>query len=303
MNIDERRAEWIKARHTGLGGSDIAPMLGLVPQWKSPFALWAEKTGLAENDAALDELEYIEWGNVLEEPIAKKYQKVTGRDLFDPGRFSIIRHPSIPFMHCTIDRKITPIDDRGEGILEIKNVGLQKAADWETEPPLNYQVQLQHQLAVTGAAWGSFAVLIGGQKFIWLDVPRDEKLIAYLIEKETEFWAMVESETPPEVDTSYATAQALERMYPKDTGESVDLPAEFTALRDQRNELRAQIKDAEQRIQLIDNRIKDAMRTASVGLLPDGSGFSWKTQQRKEFTVKASEFRVLREIKAGKGKQ
>ena len=35
--------------------------------------------------------------------------------------------------------------------------------------------------------------------------------------------------------------------------------------------------------------------------LPDGSGFSWKHQHRDSYTVKATDYRVLREIKSKKG--
>ena len=39
------RDAWLEARSHSLGGSDAAAVMGLNP-YKSPFALWAEKTGM-----------------------------------------------------------------------------------------------------------------------------------------------------------------------------------------------------------------------------------------------------------------
>jgi putative phage-type endonuclease len=298
------RREWLQKRRNGLGGSDAAAVLGLSP-WKSPLALWSEKTGLV-SEPNLDELEYIEWGQVLEEPIAKKYEKVTGRRLFDHGRFAIRTSDQHPFMHCTIDREIVVNEFIGEktpGDLSIKNAGAYKAKDWEEEPPLPYQVQLMHELAVTGLQWGSFAVLIGGQKFAWCDVPRNDKFIAHLIEKEEEFWDRVMRGDKPPADASDSTKEVLMRLYPKDTGESKALPAEFAEFHTNRKLLKDQIKAAEEQIQGMDNQIKAAIGEATIGLLPDGSGFSWKAQHRDSYVVQACDYRVLREIKAGKGKK
>lgn len=306
----ELREKWLSARRSGLGGSDAAPVLGLSP-WKSPLALWSEKAGLVE-EPNLDELEYIEWGQVLEEPIARKYVAVTGRTLIDYGRFALRRHPERDWMHCTIDREIPYDADhsylamppvQGPGDLSIKNTSEFKRKDWDDEPPLLYQVQLQHELAVTGLPWGSFAVLIGGNKFHWCDVARNDRFISYLIEREEEFWDRVIRGNPPAADASDSTREVLMRLYPKDTGESKALSADFCELRDRRAALKAQAKEIEQELQGIDNRIKAEIGDAAIGVLPDGSGFSWKHQHRDSYTVAASDFRVLREIKAGKGKK
>ena len=39
------RAEWLNWRRTGLGGSDIAAVLGL-SKWRTPWDVWADKKGL-----------------------------------------------------------------------------------------------------------------------------------------------------------------------------------------------------------------------------------------------------------------
>ena len=43
------REEFLAQRMRGLGGSDIGSILG-VNKWKSPVAVWMDKTGRAERD-------------------------------------------------------------------------------------------------------------------------------------------------------------------------------------------------------------------------------------------------------------
>lgn len=312
----EARQQWLERRRAGIGGSDAAAILGL-SSWKSPLALWAEKTGLVQ-EPNLEEQEWIEWGHILEEPIAAKYVKVTGRTLIDHGRYAIQQSADHPWMRCTIDREILPTDSperaaiartplirgsgdfplvSGSGDLSIKNAGAYKARDWEEEPPLPYQVQLQHELVVTGMQWGSFAVLIGGNKFHWCDVPRNDRFISYLVEKEEEFWDRVQRGDPPAADASDSTREVLLRLYPRDTGQSVELPEEMVHWADHLADARAAKKAAEANEQEAANYIKAAMKDATLGLLPGGRQLTFKHQHRDGYTVAPTDFRVLREVK------
>lgn len=296
--LDERQ-KWLIQRQSGIGGSDAASALGLSP-WKSPLALWSEKTGLVDAPD-LSEIEFVEWGNILEPAIASKYEIVTGRKLLDPGRFAIRTSTAYPHMLCTLDRIIDATNEKygtGQGDLSIKNTGAYKRKDWEDEPPLPYQVQLQHEMCVTGLQWGSFAVLIGGNHFAWCDVPRNERFISYLIEREAEFWDRVMRGDPPPADASDSTKECLLRLYPKDTGESRALPLEASEWMERRRALKSDEKRIQEELQAIDNSIKAAIGEASIGLLPDGSGFSWKAQTRKGYTVAETTCRILREIKS-----
>lgn len=305
-----QREAWLEARRSGLGGSDAASVVGIkllpnAPRWlKSQLALWAEKTGLA-TEPNLDELERIEWGHEFEEPIAKKYAKVTGRILVDHGRFAIRRSETHPVMHCTIDREITDFRDpnhpfpiASSGDLSIKNAGEYTVKDWEEEPPLHYQIQLQHELAVTGLEWGSFAVLIGGNKFRWCDWPRNDKFISFLIEKEEEFWDRVVRGIRPEPDASDSAKEVLSRLYPKDTGASIQLSDEAIEWAERLAKAKEEIQRAELVEQEMENKLKAAIGQNTFGVLPGGGRFSWKWQQRKSYTVAETEFRVLRRLKA-----
>jgi predicted phage-related endonuclease len=160
---------------------------------------------------------------------------------------------------------------------------------------LQYQVQVQHEMAVTGAAWASLAVLIGGQKFLWMDVPRNQDFIDALVAREAEFWSRVERRDPPPPDASEACRELLKRLYPREEqGKTIALPAECLKWDEQLREEKAVLKVVEPRIREAENNLIAALGEAEVGILPDGTRYSYKTQARKGYVVEAKSFRVLR---------
>lgn len=286
--------DWLVHRKRGIGSSTAPAAIGVSP-WVSPLECWTDLVGL--NDRKI-ESEAMEWGTTLEPVIADKYQAVTGRNIVRPT--AIYQHDEHDFMIGNPDRFIEG-DERGLGVLEIKTTGAFHASDWESEPPLHYQVQLQHLLAVTGATWGSFAVLIGGQKFRWQDQVRNEQFIQWLIKKETDFWQKVVSGEPPRPDDSESSRRALELLYPvAQPDKTVALPADADAWAAQLAEAKAAIKKAEELKRQAENNIKAAIGDAEMGVFPDGSGYKWANVHKDSYVVKASDIRVLREFKVRK---
>lgn len=97
---NEQRAAWLEGRRTGIGGSDVAAVLGLNP-WKTPLDVWNDKLGLSE-DKGMSEPAY--WGTVLEDTVAKEFQLRTGK------RVQKVSHqfadPETPWAIANIDRAI-----------------------------------------------------------------------------------------------------------------------------------------------------------------------------------------------------
>ena len=103
-------------------------------------------------------------------------------------------------MLANIDREVTGASD--VQILECKTAGINGARLWKEGVPEYVQLQVQHQLAVTGKAAADVAVLLGGQHLEIHRIERDETLIARLIQLERQFWDYVETDTPPPADGS-----------------------------------------------------------------------------------------------------
>lgn len=97
---NEQRAAWLEGRRTGIGGSDVAAVLGLNP-WKTPLDVWNDKLGLSE-DKGMTEPAY--WGTVLEDTVAKEFQLRTGKKVQKVSHQ--FADPETPWAIANIDRAI-----------------------------------------------------------------------------------------------------------------------------------------------------------------------------------------------------
>ncbi len=183
------KLEWLKERQCGIGGSDVGAIAG-VNKYKTQFEVYIEKTDPITEVKEQSESAYF--GDIFEDVVAKEFEKRTGLKVRRDRKH--YKHKEYPFMVANIDRKIVGQN----AILECKTANQYLLKEWEDEEiPASYLLQVQHYLAVTGADRGYIAVLVGGQKFIWKEVPRDEELIEMIIQLEKDFWSLVESKTPP----------------------------------------------------------------------------------------------------------
>jgi putative phage-type endonuclease len=302
----ERRREWLKQRRTGIGASDAAIILGLSP-WKSPLALLTEKLGLDNpDDAEPPEMTSPQkWGLRLENAVGLGFAEETGRKVYAGDPYVVARNKDYPFIMATLDRTqvLTPDSERppfavgdGErGALELKTAGFQKMDDWEEEPPLYYQVQLQQQMFVEEYKWGSLAVLIGGQTFRYKDMERNDRFIELLVRKCREFWQHVQSGVPPSVDAHDSTKEALHRMFPNAMDlDVVPLPAEADDWDEQLRAAKDAIKAAEEQKTLAENHLKMALGDHVAGITPAGITYRWKNEPRDGYVAAPSNPRVLR---------
>ncbi len=271
------RAEWLELRRQGIGGSDAAGVLGVSP-WSSPVSVFADKV-IGEEDR---DSEPMYWGRTLEPVILQHYAQETEREVQGDGR--LLRSREFPCMQVTLDGlQVGP--DGETGFLEVKNTRFHL----KDGVPEHYWIQMQHQFAVTGWRWGSFAVLVAGSEFYWCDVPRDDDFIdGTLIPAELDFWDRVKAGGPtPPADASDATLEALKRIYPKDDGETVALDGDLLLADAARQGFADIIKSTKEQLQGIDNRFKAAIGDATAGVLPNGRTYTWKARKDGVRTFRA----------------
>ncbi|WP_186070807.1 YqaJ viral recombinase family protein [Burkholderia gladioli] len=269
------REDWLTVRKSGIGGSDAAAAVGLNP-YKSMLELWLEKTG---RDATLPKPDSIDtttpvyWGTLLEPIVAAAYTQQTGNRVRKVN--AVLRRPSVPFMLANLDREIVGGSD--VQILECKTAGINGAKLWKDGVPEYVQLQVQHQLAVTGKQAAHVAVLVCGQQLDVHRIDRDDELIAKLIELEARFWQFVETDTPPPADGSDSADRALRTLFPSDAGSTVDFSddckqsATFADL----VTVRAEIETREQLESQLKQRLQQAMGEASRAIFETGE-VSWK---------------------------
>jgi predicted phage-related endonuclease len=190
---------------------------------------------------------------------------------------AVLQHPDpeLPWMLANIDREVIGADD--VQILECKTAGINGARLWKEGVPEYVQLQVMHQLAVTGKQAADVAVLLGGQTLEIHRIERDEQMIARLIELERKFWHYVETDTPPPADGTASAESALRCLYPEDNGQVVDfsghagLAAAFIELK----AVRQSIADKEKREAELKQMLQQAMGNASRAEF-SGGYVSWR---------------------------
>lgn len=259
--LEMSRQEWLQERTHSIGGSDASIILGL-NKWKTPFELWLEKTGQSTVEDSAGEAAYF--GNLLEEVVAKEFEVRSGKKV-RRNNF-MLQHPEYEFITANIDRKVVGED----AILECKTASAYLSKDWESEEiPAPYLVQVQHYLGVTGYKHAYIAVLVGGQRFVWKDIERDEELIKMIFDAEVHFWNHhVLGNVPPALDGSSAAEKFLKERYEEtDPDKVVDLAFEYKDKLDNLLELKDNIKQLQELAKQTENELKHELKEAETGFV------------------------------------
>lgn len=275
--------EWLDLRKTGLGASDAHRAL------TSPLSLYLEKRGEIESEQ-LDG-EWIKWGHKLEGIIVAELGLQIGAPTQRVGR--MYRSTSEPWMLASLDGIVLSPDGRWIAPVEAKNVGAWNAHEWEEGAPRKFWEQNQQQMYVMGLDHGYIPCLIGGNRFAFERVERDDKWLAAYIKQGRDLWRRIQEGDRPAVDGSPATIRALKALHPNDNGETVALPGSLISIDTELADLKKQAKVIESEVKKREALIMEAIGNATFGALANGTTYSWKTHHKKGHTVAASDYRTL----------
>ena len=306
------RDAWLQKRTKGIGGSDVATVLGLNP-YKTPLSLWEEKTGKAEGSPA-GEAAY--WGTTLEDVVAKEFSKRTGMKIQRVN--FLLSTGEGGWMRGNIDRAIVneqiaktvrvhkPEKATETGLMLSTDVGLEcktanafMADKWgpsqeaeivsgnvvtEHQIPLYYETQIQWYMAVTGIKKFYVAVLIGGQDFRMYEVRRDEDVIKAIVEKCHAFWfKKVLADVPPDP----INADDIKKLYARDDGEMVEASNDEAADIGELRTIRERIKELQDQEKAVANRVILAIGEKSGLLIGGEKAVTYKAQNSSRFASTA----------------
>ena len=272
------REEWLECRKMGIGGSDVAGILG-ISKWSSPISIWLDKTGQAD---PVEENEAMRWGTILEPVVRDHFAETTGKVVKEVK--AILQHPEYPFMLANVDG-ITTDDEGNPAILEIKTASEYVKDEWLVHIPLYYLTQVQHYLCVTGLAKAYIAVLIGGNCFRIYELEADFELHQMLIAVERDFWNKVENSIRPDIDGTNASKALLDELYTGGNKEEVVLPDEAETWIDAYLTASADEDSAKMRKQEASNHIKELMGNNENAIFQSHK-ISWKSVSTERLDTK-----------------
>lgn len=264
---------WEKLRMSGIGGSDVAVIMGYNP-WKKPYALYCEKVGLVPPED-LSANEAVEWGTKLEPIVAQKFSEVTGKKL---KRWGTVCNPDAPWQMANFDRLIVG-EDCG---LECKTANAFKKEEWEGDSvPDAYYCQCEWYCFLSGFSGWWIACLIGGQHFEYKYIPRNDAFIQDMLEKVTDFWEnYVLAKVPPDVDGSESSTEALKKAYPSSNGMEIALPSQANELFLRLDELDKTLALVKEQQEQAKNQLKLMLGDNEIGVIGDRK-VTWKTQKAR----------------------
>ena len=249
-----------------IGGSDIAAVLGQ-SRWKTPYRLWAEKTGKVKMPD-LSNCEAVEMGNRLEQLVAEIFSDRTGKQVRRAPK--MYRHQKYPFLVANIDRLIVG----GDELLECKTCSAYKLEEWENKIPKEYVLQVIWYLGLTGRKRGWIACLIGGQKFDYKPIDFDAELFDMMLDKALKFWDMVQNQVPPVIlPEDDSTLAELYPTHTEDYVEMQDMNDRVAYLQ----EIKMHIEEMTKEKREIETELKTIIKD-KAGVITNKYQISWKAQ-------------------------
>lgn len=276
----DKHQTFLKARQTGIGGSDVAAILGY-SKYKTALDVFLSKT----TEQPELQSEHLYWGHALEAPISERFSQETGYKIFRQPE--IKRHPKHNWAIANADGLILdPQTQNPIGILEIKTSNAFKTSDWsqdENDPdgiPIEYLAQVQWYLEIFDLDLAYLAVLIGGNNYRHYRIERDREVAENLIEQCGKFWHNnVLTNTPPKPQT----ANDLIKLYPEEDGQSIEADTETLISFNKLRELKAQEKTLTEEIKTQETFLKAKIGAHSTMQMGGEKLFTWKNQNRTIF--------------------
>lgn len=236
IDIEQNTPEWLEWRKNGIGGSEIAILMGNSIYKKTPYILWQEKCGYAQEkdnssmQAAFEhghnsELKVIEW---LEENMKLNVKPLC------------IEDRDLPFMKASLDGYC----EKKKMVVEIKSPftinSLNKIRE-HNEYPTAWYDQIQWNMGICQAEMGLLAIWeYDLQRPILIEIARDELYFCEMLKQASRFWEKVEKgEAPPLTEKDYVEIEDENLL---------NLLEAYKSFSSDKKDLENQIKDIKEKI-------------------------------------------------------
>lgn len=272
---------FLTQRKKGIGGSDIAAILG-VSQFKTPLDVYLSKT----TDQPEQQGEHLYWGHALENPIIDRFVQDTGANVIRQPEMR--RHPDYEWAIANADALIVDGAGNPQAILEIKTSSAFKSREWGAddtdEVPIEYIAQVQWYMWIYNLQEAYIAALIGGNQYRQYHITRDDELIAMLAEKAQAFW---QNHVIPRIPPNPQDGADAQKLYPSDNGDTAEADSDTLTAYAELRELKTQEKELKAQIAAKEDLLKIKIGSYSAMQTNGNTLFTWKAQSSSRFDSKA----------------
>ncbi len=187
---DLPRDDWLQYRRLGIGGSDVAAIMG-VSTFHTARDIYYDKLGVVAVEPDDSNWVALEVGHLLEDLVAKIFSRKTGYRVYQVKK--MFRHPLYPFMQADVDYFVE-LPDGSTAILEIKTTNYNAKEKWfwgdQEIVPEYYRLQGMHYMATMDIDRAFFCCLYGNreEEVIIREIKRDMAYEAEMIFIEQYFW-------------------------------------------------------------------------------------------------------------------
>ena len=304
------RIEWLEARRRGIGGSDVAGILGL-SKWRTPLDVYNSKINPADAEPP-SEAAY--WGTTLEDIVSKEFAKRTGftiqRVNHQFSRDWMIANIDRAIVNPDIAKRVFPVTEKqraahpeiyGNRLIstdiafEAKTCNAFDSALWgdsqedeilsgkvvtEHAIPLYYETQVQWYCGVLNLRGMYLAVLIGGSDFRMYWIPARPDVFEVLKTKCEKFWKEnVQKKLPP----APINIEDVKKLYARSNGQEIEAEGELAIDYGEYSRLSGEIKSLEKQRETVKSKIAVAMAENEVLTLDGRKVLTFKTQTSKRF--------------------
>lgn len=238
--------DWLKLRAKDVTSTEVSALFGLSP-YVTPFELWHRKK--SAEVVEIQPNERMKWGTRLQDSIAA--------GIAEDQKWNVLKRDSyerLPDQRLGASFDFTIIGGvAGDGLLEIKNVDpLVVRDEWviegdDVEAPPHVEMQVQHQLLVSGLQYAYIGALVGGNHAVLIRREPIPSIIESIIAKTEEFWESIAAGREPKPDFS-RDSDFITKLYKNvRPGSVVDVSADpqIAALAEAYGEAGAAIKEQE----------------------------------------------------------
>jgi putative phage-type endonuclease len=271
--FEDGSPEWHEARFKGIGGSEVASILG-INSFKSRYVLWMEKAGIIPRNEDWNPL--FEWGHRLEPVILEKFAEAHPEYAVLPG--ASWRNKDRPYQLANPDGRLLNRETGECEILEVKTS--MTGVGWGPGPkdiPAKYVAQVRWYLDTFGwdSAW--IIVLIGLGDYREYRIYADPAKTVEMRDAAAGFAYSLQTNTPPPIDGGEDTYSFLRsKNLSIDAKAKVTLDEELVQLV---NESKANLAHAESELLRAKGHLLAHMGTAKTAV--DAGGKVIASRQAK----------------------